>query len=76
LQPYQPNFCHQAKEIYTRILEVKRMDTTKMSLAIEELEKVDANWNWTDFWVGVGIGAGAAGAVAGSYAAVVAAGAT
>ncbi len=53
------------------------MDTMKMSLAIEELEKVDANdWNWTDFWVGVGIGAGAAGAVAGSYAAVVAAGAT
>ncbi|OPX45197.1 hypothetical protein CLHUN_10840 [Ruminiclostridium hungatei] len=52
------------------------METMKMSLAIEELEKVDAAWNWNDFWVGVGIGAGAAGAVAGSYAAVVAAGAT
>lgn len=50
------------------------MESMQMSLAIEELEKVDANWNWTDFWIGVGIGAGAGGAVAGSYAAVVAAG--
>jgi hypothetical protein len=36
-----------------------------LALHLEELEQLDAPWDWGDFWGGVGIGVGIAGVVAG-----------
>jgi hypothetical protein len=37
-----------------------------LALGAEELESLEAAWDWDDFFGGVGIGLGAAGIVAGS----------
>jgi hypothetical protein len=39
-----------------------------LALQLEELEQLDAPWNWGDFFGGVGIGVGIAGVAAGGIA--------
>jgi len=43
----------------------EEFDVGGLSLGAEELESLDAMWNWGEFFGGVAIGIGAAGVVAG-----------